>query len=116
MAWREVEDPGQGHAVAAVVRDELPRDRRQLRMRVGPGGQRPRAGAAERDGYQVRRLGGALVPDDNLGLAGVGEAKHMLNGSRWALVQTGGRQRGEIEAIEEGPVPARGGPVAAQVD
>ena len=116
MAGREVEDPGQGHAVAAVVRDEVPGDRRQLRMRVGPGGQRPRAGAAERDGNQVRRLGGALVPDDDLGLAGVGEPKHMLNGSRRALVQTGGRQRGEIEAIEEGPVAVRSGPVAAQVD
>jgi hypothetical protein len=40
----------------------------------------------------------------------------MLNGSRRALVQPGGRQRGEIEKVEEGPVAVRGGPVAAQVD
>src|SRR5256885_9746901 len=116
MAWREVKDPGQGHAVAAVVRDEVPGDRRQLRMRVGPGGQRPRAGGAECDGYQIRRLGGALVPDHNLGLAGVGETKHMLNASRRALVQTDGRQRGEIEEIEEGPVAVPSGPVAAPAD
>src|SRR5215510_1841110 len=47
---------------------------------------------------------------------GAGKPEHMLNGSRRALVQTGGRQRGEIEQIEEGPVPVRSGPVAAQVD
>lgn len=116
----QVQHPGQPHPVAPVGHHELPGDPGELRVRVGPAGERPRRGLppgpAQPDHAQVRRLGRALMPDDGLVGAAAGEAEHGLARPRVAEEEPGRLSGLQVAAVEEGTFPVRRRPVPAQVD
>ena len=67
-------------------------------------------------GEQVRRLGRALVPADDLIAAAADEADHLVNAIGRALEQPRGDARGQVKPVQEGTVAVRRRTVAAQVD